>query len=515
MNFSRRQLEAAGLPLGGSATRIAPGTLGVRLLGGGGSGGGGSTTTESTVTNYSIPDWLQPQTEALMGAATQELFQVDGNGQIVGVKPFTPYSANPSDYVAPFSPLQQQVQHEAANMVSPGQFGPATDLAAVSGAGQLFTVNPALDYGALGAAYGDYGNQLGGLGMQFGQQGSAYGDLGALYGHSGYLGAQQAFDYGRLGIDYGGLGAQIGTGYAADARNPAMIAQYMSPYMQNVVDLQKEAAIRDATASNLVNNLAAPKQGTYGGARQILAQAEASRALQNQLANIQAAGTQKAYEDAQQAQQFAVNAGLQGVGAGLQGVGAGLQGVQTGLRGSELGMQGAQVGIQGAGLGIQGAQAGMQGAGLGIQGAQTGLQGVNTAQQGFNLAGQQATNLANIGTMQQQADLNRLQMQSGIGNQQQAQEQAKIDQAVQNYASAQDNAQAMLEAYSALLHGYASPTVTQDRYSPAPSTGSQMAGLGISGLALANMMGGMAKGGRVRKKKGQGIDALAIRRAMP
>jgi hypothetical protein len=38
-------------------------------------GGGGGGPTQSTVTQSNIPEWLQPQTEALLGAATQEYFE--------------------------------------------------------------------------------------------------------------------------------------------------------------------------------------------------------------------------------------------------------------------------------------------------------------------------------------------------------------------------------------------------------------------------------------------------------
>jgi hypothetical protein len=40
-------------------------------------GGGGGGTTQSTVTQSNIPDWLRPQTEALLGAATTEYFDTE------------------------------------------------------------------------------------------------------------------------------------------------------------------------------------------------------------------------------------------------------------------------------------------------------------------------------------------------------------------------------------------------------------------------------------------------------
>jgi hypothetical protein len=73
---------------------------------------------------------------------------------------------------------------------------------------------------------------------------------------------------------------------------------------------------------NIGANLGAARQGTYGGARQLLAEQERNRNLQQQMANIQATGTQNAFQAAQQAQQFGTTAGLQGYGQALQGAGA-------------------------------------------------------------------------------------------------------------------------------------------------------------------------------------------------
>ena len=93
MNYSRRQLEAFGEPLGESVTRLKPGG---RIYGG---GGGDSAPTSTTVNQSNIPEWLRPQVEQVLGGATKELFKtkeipgVDGapsTFEIVGTKPFTP-----------------------------------------------------------------------------------------------------------------------------------------------------------------------------------------------------------------------------------------------------------------------------------------------------------------------------------------------------------------------------------------------------------------------------------------
>jgi len=117
----------------------------------------------------------------------------------------------------------------------------------------------------------------------------------------------------------GGLGA-LGAGqtYIGMATSPGAQQAFMSPYMQNVVDVQKQEALRDAQKGQLMQNLGAARQGTYGGARQLLAGTERERNLQDQLARIQATGSQSAFDRAQQAMQFGTTAGIQGAQAATQ-----------------------------------------------------------------------------------------------------------------------------------------------------------------------------------------------------
>lgn len=99
---------------------------------------------------------------------------------------------------------------------------------------------------------------------------------------------------GAAGSAYGILGGPL-----PSVTNAGTMQQYMSPYTQNVVDVQKAEAIRDAQKGMMAQNLGAAKQGTYGGARQLLAQTEMDRNLQANLGKIQAQGLQSAYDAAQ------------------------------------------------------------------------------------------------------------------------------------------------------------------------------------------------------------------------
>jgi hypothetical protein len=116
------------------------------------------------------------------------------------------------------------------------------------------------------------------------------------------------------------LGQQAaGTGgmYERMATDPMSMQAYMSPYMQNVIEIQKQQAIEDAQRAQLGANLGAARQGTYGGARQTLAQTQREAALNKQLSDIQAQGLQSAFDQAQKSQQFGVTSGLQGLQAGI------------------------------------------------------------------------------------------------------------------------------------------------------------------------------------------------------
>jgi hypothetical protein len=412
MSYSRRELYAMGEPLGECVTRLKPG--GGRIYGGGGGG-----PTSSTTNTSNIPDWLRPQVETVLGGSMEELFNtkaamdpdtgkpmLNEAGQpvknVTGVKAdtFKPYSTNPQDYVAGFSPLQQQVQYNAANLQMPEQYNQATGLTGLGG------------MGALGTAQGAMG-----------------------------LGAQ---------------GAMAGQNYANQVTNPNSVAAYMNPYQQNVIDVQNQAAQRQADIAKNTRNAQATKSGAFGGSRQAIENAEANRSLQGLMNNNQLQGQQQAYQSA-------------------------IQNMQTG-------------------------------AGIGLQGLGVGLQGISGAQQGYGMAGQAGASLANIGNQQLGAQQGILGLQNQIGGQQQAQEQQITNQAIQNYANQQQAPMQAYNQYNALLRGYAIPGMTTTQYQAAPSMTSQIAGLGTAAAGAYGLM--KKKGGTIKEPKGQGIDSLGLYNAL-
>jgi 23S rRNA A2030 N6-methylase RlmJ len=118
--------------------------------------------------------------------------------------------------------------------------------------------------------------------------------------------------------------AAMGLGALGSMLSPEQTAMYMSPYQQNVIDVNKAEALRDAQKGLTSQNLASAKQGTYGGARNALMMSEADRNLQTKLGNIQATGMQNAYDAAQKAQ-IAQAAGYTGLGQTLGQLGTAQQ----------------------------------------------------------------------------------------------------------------------------------------------------------------------------------------------
>ena len=95
-----------------------------------------------------------------------------------------------------------------------------------------------------------------------------------------------------------------GANFARQAIDSNALADYMSPYMQNVVNRQKQEAIRDFGISGTQEMGSATQQGAFGGSREAIMAAENQRNMQWKLADSQATGTQNAFQNAQSQQQF-------------------------------------------------------------------------------------------------------------------------------------------------------------------------------------------------------------------
>jgi len=112
--------------------------------------------------------------------------------------------------------------------------------------------------------------------------------------------------------------------------DPAAIAARMSPYQQSVIDIQKREALRDTEKLQQQLGASAVGAGAYGGSRQALLESELARQQGQRLADIQATGSQQAYQQAMNQLQADRAASL---AAGQQFAGLGAQQQQLGLAG--------------------------------------------------------------------------------------------------------------------------------------------------------------------------------------
>jgi hypothetical protein len=228
--------------------------------------------------------------------------------------------------------------------------------------------------------------------------------------------------------------------------------QYMSPYMQSVVDIQQRQAVDAARRAQLGQNLGAARQGTYGGARQTLLQGERESGLRTQLGDIQARGLQDAYTQAQQ--QFERDRAAQ-LGVGQQNLAAAL-GVQQLGAGQSLEAQRANQAAQ-------------------LQAA-SGLGGL-------------AQTFGGLGTQQLAGQLDVTKTLGAYGDLQRAIEQQRRDAEAQYYTNMAQYGQTQVGQLSNLLRGIPMTDTTQKTTTPPPSFASQLTGLGLTGIGLYNLLG--------------------------
>lgn len=233
-------------------------------------------TVESTVS-----DWAAPVVGGLVSAA------VDTAGQN--------YQGYTGQKVADTSDLQSNAFTGIGSLATPTSVTNATnDLSnvytkastqpAYTGAtfGNQFTAPAAYTPTTQGNTYGGVGaytptaatNQFGGVADY--QAGNFTSGFNAPQAYSG-----GTFNAGTVSA---GLGA------------PGSVESYMNPYLQNVVDVQAREARRQADIQRAQD--ARKFQGAFGGGRQALYNAENVRNVNQQIGDIQAKGSQAAYDTA-------------------------------------------------------------------------------------------------------------------------------------------------------------------------------------------------------------------------
>ena len=297
-----------------------------------------------------IPAWMQPYAAQLLGSvfggmdpATGQFMpglvgqgyqpymvpKRDDKGEIIKDDKGNPVLI-PGQRVAEFSPMQQQAFDRIAGMGTSAELGQAAEIArqAAARAQGLGTYTPATaqnfyespEFQRMGVTSRDV---TAAPSTQFQMRGprdiaareytapqmAGYERVGlpAAYG----VERAQAYEYGPLAMtpservraanlrEYRmGPAERVGT----ERFGLGSMLEYMSPYMQGVVEQQKRAAVQDYMRGLPAIGAAAARAGGRGGTREALLQSEAQRNLATQLGDIEAKGRQQAFE--QSAGQF-------------------------------------------------------------------------------------------------------------------------------------------------------------------------------------------------------------------
>lgn len=344
----------------------------------------------------------------------------------------------------------------------------------------------------------------------------------------------------------------------------AAAQQYMSPYMQSVVDMQQREAQRAADIATQARHAQAVKAGAYGGSSQAILDAEAARNLALQKADIQAQGLQAAYSQAQQQfnadqarrAQEAAQAAQYGMAAqqateASRQFGYGQEAQQAQLA-AQLGLSSAQLREASRQFGYgqnltaeqmaaqmqmaeqqaeeQARQYGygqrMTAAGLGAQyGSEADRMreasrqfGATFGQQGQAAAINAANLLGDLGQTAYGQQTGILGLQSQLGGQQYTREQGILDTAYQDFVNQRMYPLQMLGIQSDILRGLPTSSI-QNIYARPPSATAQGFGLLATGVGALGKFGGWgggqptgsAAGGEI-KSRTAGLADIAMRK---
>jgi hypothetical protein len=258
-------------------------------------------------------------------------------------------------------------------------------------------------------------------------------------------------------------------------------------------------------SQNLAANLGIQQLGTQTGMQTALANLSSQQQanVQNQAAKNQAMGmnAQQAMQAALANQQAGLTVGQQNLAAnlGIQQLGSG-QNLQAQLANQQALMQAQQAAEQSRQFGAnQGMTAAQQRAQYGLAGQQLGEQsrqyGANFGLQANQAAQQAAAQLANIGGQRLQGQQGIYNMQNQFGSQQQQLEQQKLNQAMQDFANAQQYPLMQLGTMSNMIRGLPMQASTTQQYQAQPNLLTQGIGAIGAGTSLYNAFNPQQKGG--------------------
>jgi len=465
-------------------------------------GGGSSGPTETTVTQTDLPEYVQPYFERLLQRSEAD-----------SIQGYQPYQGQRLAYFSPDELTSQAMTRGYATSGTPQAYTDAQN--------RFRSVAPMTS------------------GYTAGQTQSTYDprEVGQTYQAGTYNPNYQAGSF-DAGYDARTRGSQYMAGQALPTYDPLAYEQklyrFMSPYKQNVIDIEKrEAASQSDIMSKGIGDQATA-QGGLGGYREAIQQSERERNLAQQLGDIQTMGSQRAFESAQAQLERERAAQLSGAQFGLSRFGAqegALQtqeqlsqasfnaGEQARQRAAQLGLSAqqqeeaarqaqekfAQSGFQMQQQalqqeGVQSLQAYQAGEAARQQAARLGLtadQQNEAARQAQEKFGQSAYDMSNrynmmaaqglqsIGSAQQQDVLSRIGALSGIGAQDRALRQASMDMGYEDFMRQRDFSKRQLSDFSGMLRGVpVQPEQRISTYSQQPGLFQTAVGAGLTGLGL-------------------------------
>ena len=242
--------------------------------------------------------------------------------------------------------------------------------------------------------------------------------------------------------------------------DPDVAAQYMNPFVENVIGAQRrrEQQRFDETVPQGIRAQAA-QRGAFGGSRGALQEQLAQERLNERLLDQDAQLRATAFQQAQ---------------------GAFMSDAQRAQRAQQLAdasaQQAAKLGITRAELADRAAQAGAR---FGLAGEELGLK-----------SGAQLGQLAGL---EQQYGLRAADVLRQVGEQRQAQEQQLVDIGYSDFLSERDFPRQQLGYLSGIMHGVpVSPQSETSVYQRPPGAGQQLLGYGLGGLGLARSVFGQA-----------------------
>ena len=471
-------------------------------------GGGSSGPTETTVTQTDLPEYVQPYFERLLQRAEAD-----------SIQGYQPYGGQRLAYFSPDELTSQAMTRGYATSGTPQAY---TDAQARFGSVAPMT-----------------------SGYTAGQTQSTYDprEVGQTYQAGTYNPNYQAGSF-DAGYDARTRGSQYMAGQALPTYDPLAyeqnLSRFMSPYQQNVIDIEKREAARQSDIMSKGIGDQATAQGGLGGYREAIVQAERERNLGQQLGDIQTRGSQAAFESAQAQLERERAAQLSGAQFGLSRFGAqegALQtqeqlsqasfnaGEQARQRAAQLGLSAqqqeeaarqaqekfAQSGFQMQQQalqqeGVQSLQAYQAGEAARQQAAKLNLtadQQNEAARQAQERFGQSAYDMSNrynmmaaqglqsIGSAQQADVLSRIGALQGIGAQDRALRQASMDMGYEDFMRQRDFSKRQLSDFSGMLRGVpVQPEQRISTYSQQPGLFQGAVSAGLGGLGLYRGMGG-------------------------